>query len=602
MLTLDINEKYLVLSRDQSVTVKWKNPACFLDKLVGDVGVNISLPFAERNRAILGNPEMFERYNASADYRKHHRATLRYGGALLVSGTLTIEGTDNGYECWLQSDLGAMGEAQQEKKITDMDWKTGVIFDDKVSYDDDTDEYGISMIHNPNFWEGKGKEKTVETDYIDENGVEKKKEDTRSFLSEDHRLNYNWNVNPPVTLNPLSEIKSGRVLSPFLHLKYCLRESLRMNGFFIDRNDMIPEISALHFLKNAKIYNNFNILDVVFITQEFFQSTWDYEAQEYVSIPLNELQVLSWEIKPFNYADLLPKIPYKDFLLGIQNTFNYIFRFRHDLYVDIIDRNEILNGESISLEKYHINNWVPGEQKNVTLKFMPEYDKDDGRFDNNFEDLTERRADFGDPVETYDDLLLLEDPAFGELRHVKDVDQVYEYNWQVFVQETAFLQEEQRDWMGWKMVSTGPQPYLYGTGDEIEEIKTMVGPIQQTSSASLAIYHEVKQKGNIATLRSLYNDFSLRYLWGNAILNSQTLFWEGDFGLFAKRWKNWARFWATRCSVSTEFDLPANMIVHVAENITGKFATFEGEFIIEEMETEFSLNKIGTTRIKGYKL
>jgi hypothetical protein len=45
-----------------------------------------------------------------------------------------------------------------------------------------------------------------------------------------------------------------------------------------------------------------------------------------------------------------------------------------------------------------------------------------------------------------------------------------------------------------------------------------------------------------------------------------------------------------------------NVLIYVTENITGKFKTARGEFIIEELETEFSLHNVGVTRVKGYKI
>jgi len=103
-------------------------------------------------------------------------------------------------------------------------------------------------------------------------------------------------------------------------------------------------------------------------------------------------------------------------------------------------------------------------------------------------------------------------------------------------------------------------------------------------------------------MQSAWKDFSLRLLCGNYTDFSTALFWEGPDGLFAKRWKTWAQFWATRHPFEVDFQLPLNVLIYVQENITSKFRTNEGEFIIAEIETEFGLNEIGKTRIKGYKL
>jgi hypothetical protein len=45
-----------------------------------------------------------------------------------------------------------------------------------------------------------------------------------------------------------------------------------------------------------------------------------------------------------------------------------------------------------------------------------------------------------------------------------------------------------------------------------------------------------------------------------------------------------------------------NVLYHVIQNITGRFRTMHGEFIIEKMETEFGSNMVGHTTIRGYKV
>ena len=110
----------------------------------------------------------------------------------------------------------------------------------------------------------------------------------------------------------------------------------------------------------------------------------------------------------------------------------------------------------------------------------------------------------------------------------------------------------------------------------------------------------INQKGNLASIPSVYNNFSLRLVSGNIFFYPDA--WEGDTGLFKRRWERWARFWKNRLAVTAEFNLPLNMISYLTDNITGKFRTREGEFIIEEMECEFGMNQIGKTVIRGYKV
>jgi hypothetical protein len=45
-----------------------------------------------------------------------------------------------------------------------------------------------------------------------------------------------------------------------------------------------------------------------------------------------------------------------------------------------------------------------------------------------------------------------------------------------------------------------------------------------------------------------------------------------------------------------------NVLISLIQNITTPCRESKGAFLIEEMETEFGLNMIGRTKIKGYKI
>jgi len=307
-------------------------------------------------------------------------------------------------------------------------------------------------------------------------------------------------------------------------------------------------------------------------------------------------------VNNFNYAALLPKVSYRDFLLGIQNSLNFIFVFDSTGKVDIIDRNEILSGPAIDLNEYQVGTWKMGERKNLALKFNPEYDKEDNRY-SQFEDLSKRYKDYKDPVNTYSDLAQIATPTFGELRRVKDTGKIYEYKWKVVATEDEYGNGEQFDALGWELVSTGPQPFVFGNGDTVEEINTSVSSLQEELFVWVN-FPVVNQKGNLLSMQSVWKDFTLRFIATHPLLlgTQAELRWEDALGLFENRWRKWSQFWATRQPVEGEFQLPLNLLKYVNKNITSKFRTNEGEFIIEEIDTEFGLNVIGTTNIKGYKV
>lgn len=483
-----------------------------------------------------------------------------------------------------------------------MEWPTNQTFQHKTSYDDDTDDYGITQIMNRNFWEGKGAQKTVELPVTDSDGNITMVEETTSVMKKQAYDNYGWIVNDYDTSN----IRPGCVISPFLHLRYVVKESLRLNRFFINRNDMLPA-SSLDWLKNLKIYTTFNIIDMLPTTEEVEVETFNHDTHAMDVNLVQKVTGKAWQLSTFNYSDLLPRKPFKQLLLGIQNFVNYVFRFRNDLLVDIIDRNEVLDRTPVDVSIHQVGKWQMGEQKNLILKFLPEYDKDDGKYDDEFKDLSDRWQDFGDPVEDMDELEAIVSPELGELRLVKERNEIYEYKWKTIEQNEIPTLSDQMDALGWEFVSTGPQPYLYGKdeGTEIEEIKSPISTLQTmfpTSSNPFGITPIAVQKGNINAMRSLWNDYTLRILPGNQIFYAKSLYWDGDQGIFKTRWEKWARFWRKRLDVTGRFNFQMNMVYHVAENIIEPFQSHDGNFIIEKMQVDFRLNSIGVTTINGYKI
>lgn len=600
MLTLDLNGQYFALGTGFSIRVSWRNPAMQKDKISGDAGLGITLPFNDINRAILGAPEMFAKYYpAGTQGIRFTGCSLRWGvdgGALIMAGSLVVNSATDNYDCWLQSDVGVLGEQQQKKNITEFPWPTAQTFTNKTTYDDDSDNYGVLPVFNRGFWDGIGKE--VENKV---NG----REQTISKLQKEHFENFGYWVNATDPGVGVKLTGAGCVVSPYLHLRYVLKELLRMSGFFIGTDQMTPTGAgeSLALLKNMMIYNNFNIMRANYTQVTEILPGWDQNTQSIGDAAYNVITVTSWGIAPFDYKDLLPKISLRDFLLGIQNSLNYIFRFRNDGKVDIIDRNAIPLNTAINLQPYLAGSWEMGERISRRIKFNPAVDDNDAMFGSDYEDLTDRLSDFGEPVATYAALLAIASPGVGELRLVLETNKIYEYKWFVASPEDVNYAEEQVDTFGWEFISTGTQPYIYLPENETEETIDVALTTPEKSPAGLgAYYYNVIQKGNLAQMRSTWNDFTLRCMVGNSsILFPDGINWSGTSGLMATRWNNWAPFFAGRQDAARKFNLPLNVLLYVIENITEPFRTDEGEFFIEEIECEFGLNTIGVTTIKGFK-
>lgn len=604
MLTLHYNGNTIPTGSGFSLRLTWKNPACFSDEIPAPAGLGIDIPVNQWSRMYFGNPERFERYNSGND-RNFPGFEVRFNGVLLMSGTLKITGASpENYSGWLQSDLGVLGEAQRDKNISELDWDPDGdrTFENKLYYDDFTDDYYPCPVVNGAFWNGKGSEIAVKIKYTDEDGEEHEVNDKITKLTQNFRDNFERIINRTgaggVDLLGENEDGAGCVVSPYLYLRKFLDMLFKLNGFFIDHNDMVPEI-GLCLEQFLLIYNNFNIMEATLTKEWQTLTTYYSEENETREETVEVITGTAWDLGPFKYSELVPHYSLKDILVGLQNYLNYTFVFKPLNKVDILDRNLIPDSLAFDLDDYFLGTWQMGERKDVTLKFVNDFDEEDRMFGQEYHDLTDRRAEFKEAVETKDDLLALSSPVLGELRLVKDENKIYEYRWLVFVSEDILKNEDQKDAMGWEFVSSGPQPYLYGTAEEIEDIKSCFSTLQLSDEKYM---HVVLQQGNLRQMKSTFVGFSPRLINSGEFFYPAALTWDGDAGLFKTRWEKWARFWKNRLPVEGSFSLPLNVIYYVTNNIAGKFRTRHGEFIIESMETEFGSDMVGTTKITGFKI
>lgn len=634
MLTLTYNGNDIPLDEGFSVRMSWNNPVCFFDQIPGDAGLGIDIPVNVFSRAYFGHPDRFEKLRATASSRKFQNVELRFDGFLLMCGTLNItNATWETYSGWLQSNVGVIGEQQQERDLTDMEWPEDIAFSNKAIFEEDVDHYCAPQLKNGIWWEEKGGLTKLPRAYYDEDGKYNEADTEIGKLTWDQITNYKRFVNH----RPYGVVEyslKGAVVTPMLWLTYVIDQVFKMNSFFIEANPFRNVID----LTGMVVYNSWSLIRInpVFETQshQVFNEEYvpDTPLPVGIDLPIAETNefwreevtqtIINFQfyLGNINYADLLPQISMKDFMLALQNYFNVAFFWRTDQRVDIIMREHVLEGKvwdivsetyvtvaTFDLTDYFSGNWIIGDQKDVTLKFVQEYDREDRMFGQEFHDLTERIGDFAAAVETFAELELITTDREGTLRLVRSENKIYEWKWSVEVLKDINQQENQVDVMKWEFVSTGPQPYLFGSGDEQEEVKSKLSTLIKLGDDAIAL-----QKGNMASTRSLWNEFSFRVGFASAIngykltpvnpISSATLNWEGDDGIFTKRWKTWSRFWSTRLPVEGEFYLPLNVLYFVSNNIHRKFRTEHGEFIIESMETEIGLNLIGKTRIKGYKL
>lgn len=634
MLEYYINNQPLTLNPETSVKIIYFNPACYFDEIPGDVAMGIELEASETNRAILNNPDMVEKYTTTNE-REFENFEIRFSGKLLLSGTLVIQSTtENKYSGWCRNNVGNLGKEHRDKYIYDITaFKQNQTFENKANYDPLTDPYACPTHFNPDFFRDKGHvvnlvRKIPNPDYVDLSWWEdlfQKQEPAYidepykiEALSEAFRKSAQYFVNKlnpdntVITIGSTSHINQLQtdlfvnVLSPMLFLNFVLTMLFRDSRFYIDKN----AIAEHDDLKNLIIYNNFDITKVDFVLAFITETIPEITDGDYIIPSLTTTIGSIQQIKrsydgKFRYHDLLPKIKLKDFLLSIQNLLNVFFFFHSDGKVDIIDRETIVDSDPIDISSYLIGSWNNDEEKkDVTLKFIFSHDDNDSMFSEKWTDIDDRRLYEGDPVQTAAELEAIQNPVFGEIRYIVQTNSYAEYAWSVKPQiDPTTGDEVPINFVGWKHLSTGFQNGFFNPNkNEEEEIKTEFSTLFGDAQAWTL------HKGNMETMKLSFENFTPRllfYLGNNQARfenNNIALDWEKKTkGLLETRWPKWNRFWSQRQKISRKANFSLNLIEYVSQNITNRFISKECAFIIETMETEYSINEIGATTITGYK-
>ncbi|SHI95453.1 hypothetical protein SAMN05444280_108119 [Tangfeifania diversioriginum] len=643
MLAFYLNNKSFAVDEDNSVKLTWRNPACNFDSFPGDVGLGINIPANDINRTILGNPEDFERY-AKENTREFEGFEIHFSGVLLMAGTLIIKTADNeSYNCWLRSNTGNIGEEHREKYIYDsISFKQQKVFQNKSDYDPDVDEYACPGVYNPDFFKEKGQKvpviKMVENPSYGKLIIEFKwshilKIDDREYIPEtvesedltEAFLRYSgWQVNAKNEDGTIKAPKTSSdadaesvkndldvsVVSPMLFLNYAIKTLFKDAKFGIKENFIADDPD----LKRLVIYHNFDINEIATTAdRSFYKDFWDetYEGIYEDHTPRarsvgNRINLVGRQVNTFYYKELFPPIKLKEFILSVQNLLNVFFHFQPNRrIVNIIDRESVFTSASIDISKYLDGNWQLEDKKDSSLKFVYEHDGDDLIFNEQWADLTDYRLNEKEPVDTWDELEQIDNPEMDEIRFVRETNTYVQYKlWLLENTDEETGENTQEKYIGWRHLSIGFQHAFYNHGkDETEEIKTEFSTLVGEESA------ETRQMGNMRSEQFEYSSFTPRLLFynGNNTGAYQTSNLSLDFeqettGLLEKRWRYWSRFWATRQPVSCKAHFPLGVLDHVLNNIYRKFKSREGEFIIEEITTEFGTNQIGATEIKGYKM
>lgn len=631
MLTLNISGHLIPVPKDFSIRLTWKSPMCDFEKVPSGFSLGITIPSTDYTRSLLRNPQRFTKGRAPKD-NEFPDFEIRYGGTLMMSGTLSIISTSmDSFECSLIDQVGVMSEKQVDKTIQDMEiFKQELPLDTSGVYNPSTHSYCIFPVGNKEFFAGKGVLKTYKFQQWNNEGKKPKVEvvdKEMEYWSHEFFVATGGVINIKNRGTETISCKEGdiwmssvtkslpyplpiTVVSPFFYLGWAMEMALKSELFFLGANPLRDD----PLMQRLCIYNNFDVTrtqpqTLGYLVQHPHPNPdpdliwWRLFYGDRPDVVANFHRSYDVGVIPKNH---LPKMSIGEMIIATQNLLNLACHFLPDKTVNIYQREKVLEGPALSIQEYFTGVWEMGEPSCVTLKFDREHDTNDQAFSEWWTDLSDRKDDFKESVATLAELLALADPVEGEIRFVKDTSSWMEYKWYTpaWVEEKVY-KEVSDEVLGWDRVSIGWQPafYEYGRDDE-EQISTDWGCLYGLGQQTW-----VFQPGNMNVWKTKKTEFSPRLLiqssdtWGGYESPQFSFEYEDNgIGLWDHYWRKWNQFWANRLPVTGRFDLPVHSLRFLIYNICNKYRTDEGEFLIEEMSCELFVDHIGQTEIKGYKV
>ena len=593
MLTLEINGKKVITGGDFSASIEVTNPAWQFDEIPGAITSDITLP-AEDNAATFKHPNRVSKRGSQND-RRFTGAVLAKNGIPLIVGTFIVDSAKDEIEGDIQSDLGAFGEEVREKSLKKLTILDEQAFENKATFDPDTDFWCTIKLMNRNFWKDKGK-MSDDDDSVEE--LTEKFEDTAGFY-----VNQDDDENGGVLTS--ADADGVIVVSPFPFLHRLIDQILRENQFYVSDNFLKTDTD----LKTLCLYNNYNIAQAIYsvLTEIITYQIPGYYSNLTTEITTGVMDIAGWEVAGFNIPDLLPDITVKDMMLMLNNTTNVFFNFRNNRTVQIIDRESIFSMTPFDLGKYRVSDWDPGTREDVVLKFSWNHDGNDSAFSDVFTELDDYRDKILDSVATLEDL---DDSALeknvGDIRLVESENRYYEYGWHTITQKDSKGNEYETDIMSWEFISIAAQNYYFNDGDKDEE-EIAGNTSTPRMSSGLPV---VSQPGNCKTFSAAEEqEFSQRMMFyngnntgGNTSDSGMKLDWYGDDGLVRNRWRLTAPFWANRLPVSANFRLPTNILKYVMDNIFIPFQDSECRFLIDKITGTLNNDDETLVKIEIFKM
>lgn len=614
MLTISLNNKSIPLPRGFSMQLTIQSPVCDFEKIPFSYSLDFNLPLNRSISAIMGHPERIAKRIAGNDL-EIPGLEIRFDGALLIAGTLTVSVSGDNLNCSVIDRVGELSQREQERNILEIpEMSDTVDWVNTTEYPPSEHPYCCFPIINPGFFRGKGQlvERTS-------NG-EKYNTEILTYCFDKMSI---FRVNATNVGNTIKTLESdieltapayeaGRltVVTPFFYLKNIVNLALKANGIHV-KSSILDDST---YFKNICIYNNFDITRTELLhTGVVIYEDHYYELNENNDpVMVSDTRSRGYKINTYrrNYGPYitiknhLPKMSVGQMLVSTQNLLNVAFDFLPNNTVNVHSREDLLNMPAINIQKYLIGSWNKLPRKQVALKFVREHDKKDEVFAERFTDLTDRRTDIKEPVNNWAALDAITSPAEGEIRFLRNLGVFVEYKWlnksDVEQQTNGIITT---DVLGWEEISIGLQNGWYEYGrNEVEEIKSEWGTCYGNTEHTL-----VNQPGKMPNWKSTENDIGPRLLIykGNNTGGNQTVGfsfeYEGNTGLIKNQWGRTAKWWANRQPATAKFQFTANALRSIIWNKCIPYRTDEMAFIIDKINVQIFDDHIEPATITAFR-
>lgn len=591
-----INNIRVDLSADFSITIEKNSRLLQFEEIVDAWAYNITFPRTELNEAAFEHAERFQKL---WEGWQEYPFVFYYNGRLILSGKIKAKYRGGKYEGYAFGTFGAIAASYAGKMVKDVLNTGDLTFTNKAEYQP-TEPYCLFPVINFGFYDGRGIDSTA--DDQDGNAVDIETRAVQFTVSQFGTQNrFNSSTNQFIEQSGTTTNKLA-VITPFLFCNWLYKELMTSLGVVIQEN----AFDTNTLLQRACFYTSYDITKVdltISTTIEIRQmglgalvyaaSAFIYETEYARSVPAS-----------FSPNKLLPNDwTVKDYILGIQNLLNVIFDFSpYKNEVRIRDREAlfIATAQDINDKLAEQPNLDPLDSRKVSIEYAK--DGDDGIWNEYYDDISEEKWNrYLGEVASKSVLDAKTGMDVGDFYYVLDENQYREYRMEEIETAPDTFEEE----LEWYPLSIYGHPFILGSGEEVK-IESKFGVLSgwPDSKGRLIL------TGNSDLFDDDVKPFTPRIMFyqglvggvpkGDAMGGLVDNRWEGDNGLYKKRWEN--TLTAIQKGVPGVAYFNFDEVDVQTLDLNQKYRIEEGEFIIEKCTTTFFANHVGTTEADIMKI